>query len=123
MEKPLGIIEQRLDANQIFHKPRNHGFIAFGDERIYVVRDKDELELVEIPRCSVESLRVGGTEAYDSKYNRSDAEPASTDEPLTEIMLTLPSNSEVVTVKAKPRQVMLQLLECEVTISAASEET
>lgn len=109
-------LESRIDDTQsVFHKPFNDGFIAFGEQKIYIVRDKQEFEFEEISRDQVHSIRASEVEEYTPENNyekQENAEKQTTYEnDYTKIQILLKTKAVCVVVKECPKQVTRELLE------------
>lgn len=112
-------IESRIDAKKVvLHKPRNHGFVAIGEELIYVARERaGTFEFEEIQREAVRTILAKTAEEYDvpEHYGGEDVEKVSDDDrTYTELKITIPSKTVAVTVEEQPREVARLLLDADV---------
>jgi len=111
-------VEARIDAEKVvFHKPNNHGFLAVGEESIYVARDiAGEFEFEEIERDAVRTILVEEKAEYEppNHYPEEVAETV-TDEGRTyaEITVTLASKVVSVTVEDHPSEVARTMLDAD----------
>lgn len=112
-------LESRVEEMQaVFHKPFNDGFIAFGKEKVYIVRDKEEFEFEEINRSQIHSVLVSETEGYNpqERYECRDAAEKETEDEkdYTEIQISLKTKSVCTTVENCPKSVTRTLLETDI---------
>lgn len=111
-------IESRIDAKKVvFHKPYNHGFVAVGENRIYVARERGGgFEFEEIRREAVRTILVQHEDEYEppSHYPDEDAEKVTDeDRDYAEIRVTLPSKAVTVTVEECPEEIARTLLDAD----------
>lgn len=114
----LGEIEARIDDKKaVFHKPNNHGFVAVGEESIYVAREPGgQFEFEEIHREAVRTILVKHKEKYEPPNHYADEEAekvTGAGRDYAEIKVTLASKVVAVTVEECPREVARTLIDAD----------
>ncbi|PSQ18789.1 hypothetical protein BRD00_04335 [Halobacteriales archaeon QS_8_69_26] len=112
-------IEARIDEEKVvFHKPNNHGFVAVGEESIYVARDLGgEFEFEERERDAVRSILVEHEDEYEPPNHYPDdfADKVSDEnrDYHAQIKITLSSKVVAVTVEESPVEVARTMLDAD----------
>lgn len=111
----IGEIEASIDAEVVFHKPVNHGFIAFDKENIYIVREKDsQFEFEKIYQKRIQSIRAKETDEYNTKDRYTESEGEKTTEEsrnYTKLHISLSRETAVIVVEECPKQVTREILQ------------
>lgn len=111
-------IEARIDDEKVvFHKPNNHGFLAVGEESIYVARTLGgTFEFEEIEREAVRTILVEHKDEYEppNHYHEEAAEKVTDeDREYARIKVTLASKVVAVTVEEPPAEVARTMLDAD----------